>query len=106
VHLFLCQGSPQLQENNGFENNISWMFGKLGFNREFVPSGPERPALGRKQHPQKAFGSPSKTLKDSEEIRKRGGVPGDLKEFPPAAPNKLGKRAGKENMSCIFRDIT
>jgi hypothetical protein len=66
VHLFLCQRSPQLQENCSFENNISRVLGKLGFDREFVPSGPERPALGRKQHPQKTFGNPSKTLKNSE----------------------------------------
>jgi hypothetical protein len=45
-------------------------------------------------------------LKDSEEIRERGGVPGNLKEFSPTAPNKLGQRAVKENMCCIFRDIT
>jgi hypothetical protein len=42
------------------------MFGKLGFNREFIPNGPERPALSRKQHPQKLFGGPSKMLENGE----------------------------------------
>jgi hypothetical protein len=66
VHLFLCQRSPQLQEDCSFENKISRMLGKLGFNRKFIPNDPERLALGRKQHPEKAFGDPSKTLQNGE----------------------------------------
>jgi hypothetical protein len=96
---------PQLQENCSFENNISRVLGELGFNREFIPNGPERPALSRKQYPQKLFGNPSKTLENGEQIRKRGGIPVNLKQFSTATPGKLGKRAVKEDMSCIFRDM-
>jgi hypothetical protein len=66
VHLFLFQRSPQLQEDCNFENNISRMLGKLGLNRKFVPNGPERPALGRKQHPEKVLGDPTKMLENGE----------------------------------------
>jgi hypothetical protein len=42
------------------------VLGELGFDREFIPSGLERLAMGRKQHPQKSFGNPSKTLENGE----------------------------------------
>jgi hypothetical protein len=106
VHLCLCQRSPELQEDARFEHNISRVFGEFSLNGELISSGPERPALGRKQHPEKAFGNPSKSLKDGEKIRKRGGIPVNLEQFPTTAPDKLGKRTSEKNVISILKPMT
>jgi hypothetical protein len=106
VHLCLCQRSPELQEDSRFEHNISRVFGKFSLNGELISSGPERPALGRKQHPEKTLGNPSKALKDGEKIHRRGGVPVNLEQIPTTAPNKLGKRTSEKDVISILKPMT
>jgi hypothetical protein len=105
MHLCFCQRSPELQKDARFEHNISWVFGKFSLNGELISSGPERPAHGRKQHPEKTLGSPSKALKDGEKISERRGVPVDLKQVPTTAPHKLGKRTGEKYVISILKPM-
>jgi hypothetical protein len=81
------------------------VFGKFSLNGELISSGPERPAQGRKQHPEKILGNPSKSLKDGEKISERRGVPVDLEQDPTTAPNELGKRTSEKYVISILKPM-
>jgi hypothetical protein len=103
-HLLLrpLKRMPQLQRDNQFIYNVSWVAGKLSFDGKFVTSVPQSPGYGRKEDPHRSLRFRIKGVQNRKPLDSRLRVPVHTELVSHPTPHKTRQRALKENMIHCF----